>query len=102
MSTLYLLRHAKAGWAQPGMRDFDRPLDASGVKDAEKIGLVMRDRGYGPDLTLCSTALRARQTLEGVAAHADTGRVRFLETLYSADAAGYLSIIHENDGMDPC
>ena len=30
MSRLYLLRHAKAGWALPGVRDFDRPLDASG------------------------------------------------------------------------
>jgi phosphohistidine phosphatase len=98
MSTLYLLRHAKAGWAQPGMRDFDRPLDASGVKDAGSIGIVMRERGYVPDLTLCSTALRARQTLEGVAGNADTGRVLFLDSLYSEDAAGYLSAVHENDG----
>ncbi|MFI0848560.1 SixA phosphatase family protein [Mesorhizobium sp. IMUNJ 23232] len=98
MSTLYLLRHAKAGWAQPGMRDFDRPLDASGVRDAEAIGLAMRERGYAPDLTLCSTAVRARQTLEGVAAHADTGRVVFLEALYSGDAAGYLSAIRDHDG----
>jgi phosphohistidine phosphatase len=98
MSTLYLLRHAKAGWARPGMRDFDRPLDASGVKDAGTIGIVMRERGYVPDLTLCSTAQRARQTLEGVAANADTGRVLFLDRLYSEDAAGYLSAVHENDG----
>ena len=27
MSRLFLLRHAKAGWAEPGMRDFDRPLE---------------------------------------------------------------------------
>ncbi|RUX92559.1 histidine phosphatase family protein, partial [Mesorhizobium sp. M7A.F.Ca.CA.004.04.1.1] len=38
MSRLYLLRHAKAGWALPGMRDFDRPLDASGRSDAEMMG----------------------------------------------------------------
>ncbi|MGX9119320.1 SixA phosphatase family protein [Mesorhizobium sp. BHbsci] len=98
MSKLYLLRHAKAGWALPGMRDFDRPLDASGVADAETMGAAMRARSYIPDLTLCSNAKRARQTLEGLAGHIDTGRVLFLDTLYSEDAAGYLNLIRSNGG----
>jgi phosphohistidine phosphatase len=80
----------------PGVRDFDRPLDASGVADAEVMGAVMRACGYVPDLTLCSNARRARQTLEGLAGHADTGRVLFFDTLYSEDAAGYLAIIRKN------
>lgn len=96
LSRLYLLRHAKAGWAQPGTRDFDRTLDASGQADAEKMGMAMHTRGYVPDLTLCSTAVRARQTLEGIAGHADTGRVLFLDTLYSDDATGYLNSIREH------
>ncbi len=49
-----------------------------------------------PDITLCSNAVRARQTLEGIAGQADTGRVLFLDRLYSEDAAGYLALIHEN------
>ncbi len=80
------------------MRDFDRPLDASGHADAEATGLAMRAAGHVPDLTLCSNAVRARQTLEGIAGHADTGRVVFLDSLYSEDAAGYLAIIHKNGG----
>ena len=96
MATLFLLRHAKAGWALPGVRDFDRPLEASGRADAEATGAEMRNRGYVPDLTLCSNALRARETLEGVAGEADTGRVLFSDKLYSEDAAGYLALIHEN------
>ncbi|TJW41644.1 MAG: histidine phosphatase family protein, partial [Mesorhizobium sp.] len=79
MSRLYLLRHAKAGWALPGVRDFDRPLDASGIADAETMGAAMRARDYIPDLTLCSNAKRARQTLEGLAGHTDTGRVLFFD-----------------------
>jgi phosphohistidine phosphatase len=98
VSTLYLLRHAKAGWALPGVRDFDRPLDASGIADAETIGDAMRARSYVPDLTLCSNAKRARQTLEGIAGHTDTGRVLFSDALYSEDAARYLAIIRENGG----
>ena len=93
MSRLFLLRHAKAGWALPGVRDFDRPLDASGHADAEATGAAMRACGYVPDITLCSNARRARETLEGIAGHADTGRVLFFDKLYSEDAAGYLSLI---------
>ena len=51
----------------------------------------MRARGYVPDMTLCSNAMRARETLEGIAGQADTGRVLFFDKLYSDDAAGYLS-----------
>ncbi|CCV14132.1 histidine phosphatase family protein [Mesorhizobium sp. STM 4661] len=103
MSRLYLLRHARAGWALPGVRDFDRPLDASGVADAEMMGALMRVRNYVPDLTLCSNAKRARQTLEGLAleglaGHTDTGRVLFFDTLYSEDAAFYLAAIRDHGG----
>ncbi len=94
------MRHAKAGWALPGVRDFDRPLDASGMADAEAIGEAMRVRNYVPDVTLCSNARRARQTLEGLAGRADTGRVLFFDTLYSEDAAGYLDIIRRNGRAD--
>lgn len=96
VSRLYLLRHSKAGWALPGMRDFDRPLDETGRADAEAIGARMRDEGYVPDMTLCSGALRARETLQGVAGQADTGRIVFCDKLYSEDAAGYLALIVEN------
>lgn len=98
MSRLFLLRHAKAGWALPGVRDFDRPLERSGTADAEAVGMAMRSRAYVPDLTLCSGALRARETLAGLAGHADTGRVLFLDALYSEDAAGYLDIIRRHGG----
>ena len=96
MNRLYLLRHAKAGWALPGTSDFDRPLDASGIADAATLGAAMRAASHVPDLTLCSNARRARETLEGLAAYADTGRVVFSDALYSEDAAGYLAIIREN------
>jgi len=82
------------------MRDFDRSLDTSGVEDAAAIGKAMHEGGYVPELTLCSNALRCRETLENVAGYADTGRVLFLDTLYTEDAAGYLSIIREHGAVD--
>lgn len=96
MNRLYLLRHAKAGWALPGTRDFDRALDATGLSDAETLGAAMRIACHVPDLTLCSNARRARETLEGIAAHTDTGRVVFTDALYNEDAAGYLALIRQN------
>ena len=96
MDTLFLLRHARAGWALPGVRDFDRPLDAAGHAEAEATGEAMRAAAYIPDITLCSNARRARETLEGLAGRSDTGRVRFFDLLYSEDAACYLSLIHQN------
>jgi len=95
MSRLFLLRHAKAGWAAPGMCDFDRPLDASGESDAQVAGIAMRAGGYFPELVICSSARRARQTLDGVARNLEAGRVIFTEGLYSTDAAGYVDIIRE-------
>jgi phosphohistidine phosphatase len=95
MSRLYLLRHAKAGWAEPGMRDFDRPLEPNGRTDADSIGAAMQARSYTPELVLCSSARRARETLDWVARHTGNGRVVYSDSLYSTDAAGYVEFIRE-------
>ncbi len=95
MTRLFLLRHSRAGWAEPGMRDFDRPLDEAGTRGAVAAGRAMRERDYAPDLVICSSARRARETLDGVARVLDTGRIIYTEGLYSTDAAGYVDIIAE-------
>jgi phosphohistidine phosphatase len=101
MTRLYLLRHAKAGWAEPGVRDFDRPLTERGRQDASAIGMAMRVSGFVPDLVLCSTARRARETWECVAGTIGPlpSQPSFTDSLYSCDAAGYLSIVRKtSDG----
>lgn len=98
MSRLLLLRHARAQWAQPGTRDFDRPLDEGGLSDAEAMGATMRLSGYVPDKVICSSAQRARQTWEAAAPHLATGDVTFTDGLYSTDSAGYVDIIRSADG----
>ena len=95
MSRLFLLRHAKAGWAEPGMRDFDRPLEPLGRTDADSIGSAMKAASYIPDLTLCSSARRARETLDWVARHTGDARIVYTDQLYSTDAAGYVDFIRE-------
>jgi len=63
MRTLYLLRHAKSDRSDPGLADSDRPLTPRGKRDAPAMAAYMRLRGYRPDLVLCSTAVRTRETL---------------------------------------
>ena len=63
MRTLYLLRHAKSDRSDPGLTDSDRPLAARGKRDAPAMGAYMRKHDYRPDLILCSTSERTRETL---------------------------------------
>ncbi|MCL2455121.1 MAG: histidine phosphatase family protein [Micrococcales bacterium] len=57
---LVLLRHAKA--EQAGRTDHERPLALAGRRQATAVGTAMRAEGVIPDVVLCSSALRTRQT----------------------------------------
>lgn len=63
MNRLLLLRHAKALPAPDDGEDFERPLAERGVTAVRSVGGVMVARGLVPNLALCSTAVRTRQTL---------------------------------------
>ena len=64
MKQLAILRHAKSDWGNPGMTDFDRPLNKRGRKAAKKVGLALRERGLAVDRIVCSPAQRAKETVE--------------------------------------
>jgi phosphohistidine phosphatase len=91
---LILLRHAKSAW--PDVPDHDRPLAGRGRRAAPAAGRWLRESGYVPDLVLCSTALRARETWqlaeEELGAHP---RTRFEQRVYGASAAELQELAHE-------
>lgn len=64
MLTLSLLRHAKSSWNNPTLPDRDRPLAKRGQTDAPLMGKAMAERGIDPELILCSSARRTRDTLD--------------------------------------
>lgn len=68
MKRIYLLRHAKSSWDNPGLSDFERPLNGRGRKAAPRIGQLLRQRGWIPDLVFCSSAVRTLETWGLVAA----------------------------------
>src|ERR1700689_5069063 len=57
-----LLRHAKSDW--PDVADHARPLAKRGRHDAPAVGRWLHEHGYLPDVVVCSTARRTRQTRE--------------------------------------
>ena len=62
MKTLFLVRHAKSSWDNPGLRDFDRPLNERGQTDAPRMAQFIVKQGITPDLLVSSPAKRAITT----------------------------------------
>ena len=62
MKKLYLVRHAKSSWEEPGESDMDRPLLEKGIKRTMKIIRFLKDRKVIIDLIISSPAERAFQT----------------------------------------
>jgi phosphohistidine phosphatase len=60
---LHLLRHAKSSWDDQTLADHERPLAPRGLKASQRIADHVAKTGIAPELVLCSTALRTRQTL---------------------------------------
>ena len=67
MKKLYLIRHAKSSWSNPGLADFERPLNKRGLKDAATMGKVLKKTLLKPNRVLTSSARRALETVEIVA-----------------------------------
>ena len=67
MKTLYLLRHAKSARDRWTGKDFERPLNKRGKAACGLIAAHLAGRSVVPDIVCCSTAVRARQTLEHIA-----------------------------------
>lgn len=94
MLTLALLRHAKSSWNPIVLDDFDRPLNDRGLKAAPRMGRVIADIGLAPDIILCSSAKRTRETLtlarEAWTHHNDTP-ISYEDGLYLAEPESLLT-----------
>jgi phosphohistidine phosphatase len=88
---LWLLRHAKSSWGDPELADHDRPLSPRGERDAAGMRAYLDKEDIRPALVVCSSGLRARQTLAGVLTGLGTGlEVQIEPELYTFDAASLL------------
>ena len=63
---LFVLRHAKSSWDDPGLPDHDRPLAPRGLSAVKVLAEHVRSNEIEPVLVLCSSARRTQETLEGL------------------------------------
>ena len=100
LKTLFLFRHGKSSWDDPGLADFARPLTGRGRRAARLMGGHMARAKWIPEVVLCSSAVRARQTLEFAMRSwpEPAPDVRFQKNLYLADADTLLRQARALDG----
>jgi phosphohistidine phosphatase len=90
---LFLLRHAKSAWDDPALRDRDRPLAPRGRKAAKRVARWAKKHGVRPQLVVCSSAVRAQQTLQRLLPGLGEPEVWVEVTLYAAGAETLLARI---------
>ena len=100
MLTLALLRHAKSSWDVDSIPDFDRDLAPRGLEAAPRMGGELARIGFSPDLVLCSTALRARRTLDLILPFISPPprAIVYEDQLYMASGAQLLQRVREIPG----
>lgn len=94
---LYLLRHAKSRWDAPAPSDHDRPLAPRGERAAKAMAAVIAALAPAPDLVLCSTAARARQTLARAVPASPGWPVRLERAVYTFEAGDLLAVLRTLD-----
>jgi phosphohistidine phosphatase len=95
MKTLTILRHAKSGWDDPLLRDFDRPLNAKGQRAARLMGHHLASLGLRFDHVVASSAVRVRETIDDFArGYGDLAEPEWDKTLYLASTDTLLDHIH--------
>lgn len=96
MKSLTILRHAKSSWDEPGIDDFDRPLNERGRKAAQRMGSELKKRKLRFDVVLASAAVRVQETLEefdrGYGEHLEVG---VEAQIYEADVATLIDLVRE-------
>src|SRR5438445_1266609 len=84
---LFVLRHAKSSWEDPGLDDHERPLAPRGKRATQLISAYLRAGKIEPTLVLCSSARRTRETLDLVV---PGGKTVIEPELYAASATTVL------------
>lgn len=94
---LVMIRHAKSSWANPLQSDFERPLNDRGKKEAPEMAHKLKQAGIMPDLVICSTAKRTRQTAKRICEVLgyELAKVRWEEKLYHCIPSVFEELLYE-------
>lgn len=104
MKTLILVRHAKSDWGNPGLDDFDRPLNERGKKDAPEMAGRLKEKKITIDAFFASPAKRAAKTAKAFAEVLGIKKknIFYNEALYLASPSVFLKVIGAADDQYDC
>ena len=103
MKHLLLMRHAKSDWGDASLPDHERHLSDRGVGAAPLMGEWLRSNDLVPDLVLCSSSRRTRETWALLEEAVGSGsHVEFLEELYLASPSAMVRVLREHGGGAEC
>ena len=102
--TIMLVRHAKSSWDDPGLRDFDRPLNGRGFRDAPEMGKRLARRNYKADVIISSPAVRAITTAEIIAGETgvEEGDILREPAIYEAGLDALVNVVTGIDDSYEC
>ncbi|HJY64294.1 MAG TPA: histidine phosphatase family protein [Ignavibacteria bacterium] len=103
MKSLYLVRHAKSSWDDPGLSDLERPLNKRGKTDSPAMGKLLYKQNDIPELMISSNAKRAFSTAKRIAKELDypVKKIIVNDKLYMADIDDFINVIHSrNEEID--
>lgn len=95
MLSLYLIRHAKSSWAEPGLDDLNRPLNKRGKSDAPLMAEILLKRNEIPEVVISSPAKRALSTAKRIAKTMGINgeRIKTDDRLYMANETDFFNVI---------
>ena len=101
---ILLMRHAKSSWEDRRLRDYDRPLNKRGKRDAPAMGAFLKKSDMVPDLIISSPAVRARETALLAAGEMDfdPDRIVWSESLYFDGPDAYIHAIRRAEPGSLC
>ena len=99
LKTLILARHAKSSWKEQDQHDFDRPLNARGIRDAPEMADRLASRNEGVACVVSSDAARALATarLLSTGIRLNPAHIVRAPDIYEAAAS---AIISEIEGLN--
>jgi phosphohistidine phosphatase len=100
MKNLFLLRHAKSSWSDPGKADFHRPLSKRGISSALSLSKYISQHQIIFDLILSSPSERTQATLDLIFTEKDfLSKIKFQEAIYHAEMSTLLELIKDQNNL---
>jgi phosphohistidine phosphatase len=96
MKRLFLIRHAKSDWGDPGLDDIQRPLNDRGKSDAILMGEKLKEKFSVPDVVISSPAKRAIKTAQRITETIGfAGNASIVDSLYEFEVPAYYRAVEQ-------